>query len=95
MSGKYSGSLEYVVLLTLEANTLCPPFSLMFKIFNYSFHNCLVVSNASMNVMPLSITKKISAKWDKTDAQIIQLDRSLSQAIGELKNVLIRLSYDQ
>lgn len=96
MFGKYFGSLEYVVnYITLTANTLYPPLLLMFEISNYSFHNCLVDSGASMNVIPLSITKKINAKWDKTNAQIIQLDKSLVQAIGELKNVLIQLSYDQ
>lgn len=44
--------------------------------------------------MPLFLAKKINAKWDKTNAQTIQLDRSLVQAIVELVNSLIRLSFD-
>jgi len=40
----------------------------------------------------LSIAKKINSKWDKIDVQIIQLDRSFVQAIGELNNVMICLS---
>jgi len=52
VSGKSSGSLEFVVnVVTLEANTLCPPILLAFEIFNYNVHNCLVDSSASVNVM--------------------------------------------
>ena len=42
----------------------------------------------------MSVAKKINAKCDKNDAQIIQLEKSLDKAIGELKNVLIKLSRD-
>jgi len=42
-----------------------------FEIFNYNVHNCLVDFGASVNVIPLSVAKKINEKWDKTDAQII------------------------
>ena len=90
MLGKSFGSLESVVNpLTLESNTLFPLFLLMFKIFNYNFHNCSINSGASVNVMTLSIAKKIKEKWEKIDAQIIQLDRSLVQEIRELNNVII------
>jgi len=52
VSGKSSSSLEFVVnVVTLEANTLCPPILLAFEIFNYNVHNCLVDSSASVNVM--------------------------------------------
>ena len=47
-----------------------------------------------MNVMPLLVAKKINAEWDKIDAQIFQLDKSLVQAMGELKIVIICLSFD-
>ena len=91
VSGKSSGPLKYIVnVVTLEANTLFPPFLLTFENYNYNFHNFLFDFGASMNIMPLSVAKKIYAKWDKTDAKIIQLDKSLVQAMGELKNVLIR-----
>ena len=72
VSSKSFGSLEYVVnVVTLDANTLYPPFLLTFENFNYNVHNCLVDSGASVNIMPLSVAKKINAKWDKIDAQII------------------------
>lgn len=71
-SGMSSGSLQSLLnVLTLDVSTLCPPFTLMLKIFNYNVHNCLVDSGASVNVMPLFVENKINAKWDKTDAQII------------------------
>jgi len=41
--------------------------------------------------MPLSVAKKLNAKWDKIDAQIVEVDRSLFYAICEIRNVLIRL----
>lgn len=96
MFGKSSSPLESVVnIVMLEANSLCPLFVLSFKIFKYNVPNCLVNSTESMNVMPLSVTKQINVKWDKIDVRIIQLDKSLVQAIGEIKNVLIQLSYDR
>ena len=90
------GSLKYVLnTLTIDANTLCPPFLLMFKIFNYNVYNFLVHSGASVNIMPLSVAKKINEKWDKIDAQIIQLDKNLVHAINKLINLLILLSSEQ
>lgn len=95
--GKSSSSLEFVVnSLTLEAKILCTLFLLTFEIFNYNIQNCLVDFGSSINLISLSIENKINAKWRKINAQIIQLDWSLVQDIGDLKNVLIRLSkYDQ
>lgn len=93
VSGKSLDILKSVVNVeNLNTNTLCPPFILAFEIFNYNVHNCLIDSSASTNVMPLSVAKKINAKWDKTDAQIIQLNKSLVQTIGELNNVISHLS---
>ena len=95
VSGKFSCSIKFEVnVTTFNTNTLCPPFLLTFENFNYNVHNCLVDYGASVNVMPLSIAKKTKVKWDKTNAQIIQLNRSLVQAIGEFRNVLIQLSSD-
>ena len=36
------------------------PFLLTFEIFNHNVHNCLVDSGASINVMPISVCKKIN-----------------------------------
>lgn len=57
------GSLT-TVLNTLqmeEANSIFPPFLLSFQIFNCNVHNYLVDSGVSVNIMPLSISKKINA----------------------------------
>ena len=87
------GSLEYVINpLTMDVNTLYPPFLLTFEIFNFNVHNCLVYFGASVNIMPLSIAKKINAKWEKTDAQMIHLDNTHVQEIGELRYIIIHLS---
>jgi hypothetical protein len=52
----------------------------------------MVDFGASSNVMPLSICPKINAEVKPSDLKIIQLDRTNVKVIGELKNVLIRLS---
>lgn len=92
VSSKSSSPLEYVVNdVSLEYNTLFHPFLLIFEIFNYNVHNCLVDFGAFVNVMSLFVAKEINAKWDKTN---VEMDRSLVQDIGELKNVPIRLSKD-
>lgn len=71
-----------------------PPFLLTFEIFNYNVHNCLVDSGASTNVMPLSVCKKKNIQPEKADAKIIHLDKSQVPAVGELNNVVIRVSFD-
>ena len=42
--------------------------------------------------MPLSVCQKINAEVQPFDLKIIQLDRMNVKVIGELKNVLVRLS---
>ena len=37
-----------------------PPFLLTFEIFNHNVHNFLVDSGASINVMPISVCKRIN-----------------------------------
>jgi hypothetical protein len=52
----------------------------------------MVDFGTSSNVMPLSVCHKINAEVKPSDLKIIQLDRTNVKFIGELKNVLIRLS---
>jgi hypothetical protein len=49
-------------------------------------------SGASSNVMPLFVCHKINDEVKPYELKIIQLDRTNVKIIGELKNVLIRLS---
>ena len=58
-------------------------------------HNCLVDSGASVKVMPLSVCKKINGQPKPKTSQVIQLDRSAVKVIGEMEDVLIRLSADE
>ena len=69
-----------------------PPFLLTFEIFNHNVHNCLVDSGASVNVMPLSVCKRINGKPKPSTWRVIQLDRTSVKVIGEMEDVLIRLS---
>jgi len=75
-----------------KEKTFVPPFLLTFEIFNRNLHNCLVDSGASSNVMPLSICKKLNVVSLKSDKYVIQLDRTQVKVIGELKDVMIRIS---
>ena len=72
-----------------------PPFLLTFEIFNYNVHNCLVDSGASINVMPLSVCKRINGQPKPSTWQVIQLDGTAVKVVGELEDVLIRLSANE
>jgi hypothetical protein len=52
----------------------------------------MVDSDASSNVMPLSMCQKINTEVKPFDLKIIQLDQTNVKVIGEIKNVLIRFS---
>lgn len=52
----------------MDENILYPPFILNFEIFNFNVHNFFIDSDASVNIMTLSVNKKINEKWDKIDA---------------------------
>jgi hypothetical protein len=52
----------------------------------------MVDSGASSNVMPWSVCQKINTEVEPSTLKIIQLDRTNVKVIGELRNVLIRLS---
>ena len=58
-------------------------------------HNCLVDSGASGNVMPLSMCKRINGQPKPSDGKIIQLDKTTVKEVGEMEDVLIRLSIDE
>jgi hypothetical protein len=77
---------------TLSTHKNVPPFFLTFKIFNRNVHNCMVDSRASSNVMPWSVFQKINVEVEPSTLKIIQLDQTNVKVVGELKNVLIRLS---
>ena len=51
-------------------------------------------SGYSSNFMPLSVCKNINGQPTPSSCRIIQLDRSDVNVIGEMKDVLIRLSAD-
>jgi hypothetical protein len=77
---------------TLSTRKNVPLFLLTFEIFNRNVHNCMVDSGASSNVMPWFVFQKINVKVEPSTLKIIQLDQTNVKVIGELKNVLIRLS---
>jgi hypothetical protein len=52
----------------------------------------MVDFGASSNVMPLSLCQKINVEVKPSNLKIIQLDQTNVKVIGEIKNVLIRLS---
>ena len=58
-------------------------------------HNFLVDLGALSNDMPLSVCKHINGQPTPYSCKIIQLDISAVKVIGEIKNVLIRLSTDE
>jgi hypothetical protein len=81
-------------LIGEKSNSHTPPFLLTFEIYNRNAHNCLVDSGASSNEIPFSVCKKLNIEPKNTNTHIVQLDRSNVKVLRELKDVLIRLSYN-
>ena len=54
----------------------------------------MVDSSAPSNVMPLSICQKINVEVQPSSLKIIQLNWTNVKVIGELKNMLVRLSFN-
>jgi hypothetical protein len=52
----------------------------------------MVDSGDYSNVIPLKVCEKLNVKPEAYDIRIIQLDITQVKVIGELKNVLIRIS---
>jgi hypothetical protein len=75
-----------------KENPFVPSFLLTFEIFNRNLHNYLVDSGASSNIIPLSIFKTLNSIPLKSDKHVIQLDRTQVKVIGELRDVMIRIS---
>ena len=69
-----------------------PPFLLTFEIFNHNVHNFLVDSGASVNVMPISVCKRINGQPKPSTWRVVQLDRMNVKVIGEMEDVLVCLS---
>ena len=75
-----------------EGKSRTPPFLLTLEMLNHKVHNCLVDSGSLVNVMPLSVCKKINGQPKPTAWEVTQLDRTSVKVVGEMENVLIRLS---
>ena len=78
-----------------EGKARTPPFLLTLEMLNHKVHNCLVDSRSSMNVMPLTVCKKINGQPKPTSWEVTQLDRTSVKVVGEMENVLIRLSTNE
>ena len=70
-------------------------FYYILRLSTINVHNCLVVSGASSNVMPLSVCRKINGQPTPSSCKMIQFKRSIVKVVGEMKNVLIQLSVDE
>ena len=52
----------------------------------------MVDSGSSVNVMPLVVCKQINGQPKPTTWEVTQLDKTNVKVVGEMENVLIRLS---
>ena len=71
-----------------------PPFFLSIKLYGKNPHNCLIDSEASCNVMPLSIAQNLGVTPQTSNKIVIQLDKMEVKVIGALKDVWIQLTID-
>ena len=79
----------------VKASFKTPPFLLNFEILNHNVHNCLVESGLAVNVMPLSVCKKINGQPKPTTWQVTQVDRTNVKVVREMEDVLIHLSANE
>jgi hypothetical protein len=82
----------YGSLIGRKSRSETLPFLLTFEIFNQNVHNFLVDSNASSDVMPYLVCKKLNVKPEMIKNKIAQLDSSHEKVLGELKDVMIHLA---
>jgi len=75
-----------------RSRSTTPPFFITFEVFNRNVHNCMVDLGASSNVMPFKVCERLNINLEESYIQIIHLDMARVKVIGELKNVLIRMS---
>jgi len=93
ISSPQNNSNVNATLIGDKSSSHTPQFLLTFEIYKINVHNCLVDSRASSNVMWYYVCRKLNVEPKKTTTQIVQLDRSnYVKVLGELKDVLIRLS---
>ena len=78
-----------------KARFKTPPFLLTLEILNHKMHNCLVDSRSSVNFMPLTVCKRINGQPKPTAWEVTQLDRTSVEVVGEMENLLIRLSANE
>ena len=69
-----------------------PPFILTCEIYNKNFHNCLIDSGASSNIMPKSVCANLNINPQSSHVHIVQLDITKVEVVGEINYVSIRLS---
>ena len=59
------------------------------------YSNRLVDTGALVNVMPISVWKRINGQPKPSTWRVVQLDRTNVKLIGEMEDVLIRLSSNE
>ena len=79
-------------LICRKSRSQTPPFLLTFEIFNKNVHNYLADSRHSLNGMPCSVCNKLNSQPKISKTKIIQLDQSHVKVMGELEDIMIRLS---
>lgn len=67
-------------------------FLLNFEVFNKNLRNHLVDYGASSNILPRTISANLNVQPQKSTVQIVELDRSQVEVVGELNHVTIRFS---
>ena len=78
-----------------KARFKTPPFLLTFEILNNNVHNFLADSGSAVNVMLLLVCKKINGQPKPTTWQVTRLDRTTVKVVGEMEDVMIRLSANE
>ena len=60
-----------IALIGERSKSHTPPFLLTFEVFNKNFHNCLVDSSASSNILPKTVCAKLNVQPQKSAIRVV------------------------
>ena len=75
-----------------EQYTSTPPFYITLLMHTFILHNCMLVSGASHNLMPLSVMKKINLQTTKPYKDLYYLDSKKGKFVGLIKDLVVSLA---
>ena len=75
-----------------EVDSSTPPFYISLLIHDFLFHNYMLDSGASHNLMPLSVMKQLSLQVTKPYRVLYSFDSNKVKCLGVIKDMMVSLA---